>query len=112
MICHRIGGALLCRGVSRKARCAAGGECRRRHTRLCDFPDPVTQRRCSLKLCATHATRDDEGRDLCPFHARQLRLFTATVWSPQLARSRRAERPARAPTQGPLYRFGRSARRA
>lgn len=77
MMCHRIGVAIVCRGRSRKARCASGDGCKRVHTRLCDFPDPVSGRTCNLKLCAGHATRTADGRDLCPFHARQLDLFPA-----------------------------------
>lgn len=72
MTCHGIPGVgIVCFGHTRRAGCSVGN-CRRPHTRLCDFPLGAG-RTCDQKICDQHAAQVD-GADYCPFHAGQPRL--------------------------------------
>lgn len=65
------GGAIVCRGRTRAARCQIR-QCRRSGEALCDYPLEGYQdgRTCDVRVCDLHRTQTGPDTDLCPYHAR------------------------------------------
>jgi len=66
-------------------------ECRRPHTKLCDFPIAgkaslgVPAGTCDAKLCDAHATSQAEGVDFCPAHHARSKLGKAAASTREVA---------------------------